>query len=62
MEDKVLIHPVVGTTKPGAVGHYTRVRCFQANLGHYPPQAVKLALLPLSSWRNVWWKPSVAKD
>src|SRR5712692_3397877 len=27
---KVLIHPVVGMTKPGDVDHYTRVRCYEA--------------------------------
>jgi sulfate adenylyltransferase len=44
----LLIHPVVGTTKPGDVDHYTRVRCYQTLLDHYPPGSVKLALLPLA--------------
>ncbi len=31
-EANLLIHPVVGMTKPGDVDHYTRVRCYQALL------------------------------
>lgn len=45
---RLLIHPVVGTTKPGDVDHYTRVRCYQRILKHYPHGTVRLALLPLS--------------
>lgn len=44
----LLIHPVVGLTKPGDVDYFTRVRCYQALLAHYPPETVKLALLPLA--------------
>ncbi|HEU5249033.1 MAG TPA: bifunctional sulfate adenylyltransferase/adenylylsulfate kinase, partial [Thermoanaerobaculia bacterium] len=44
----LLIHPVVGTTKPGDVDHYTRVRCYQTMLHHYPQGTARLALLPLS--------------
>jgi sulfate adenylyltransferase len=44
----LLIHPVVGTTKPGDVDHYTRVRCYQKLLDHSPLGSVRLALLPLS--------------
>ncbi|HBR87316.1 MAG TPA: hypothetical protein DEA65_05750, partial [Candidatus Marinimicrobia bacterium] len=32
---KILIHPVVGLTKPGDVDHYTRVRCYQHVLPKY---------------------------
>jgi sulfate adenylyltransferase len=39
---------VVGMTKPGDIDHYTRVRCYQAILPHYPKQTVSLALLPLA--------------
>ena len=45
---KVLIHPVVGMTKPGDVDHYTRVRCYQALLPSYPKGDVMLSLLPLA--------------
>jgi len=44
----LLIHPVVGTTKPGDVDHYTRVRCYQALLPRYPQASVHLSLLPLA--------------
>jgi sulfate adenylyltransferase len=35
-------------TKPGDVDHFTRVRCYQAVMPHYPLNTAKLALLPLS--------------
>ena len=38
LEANLLIHPVVGMTKPGDVDHYTRVRCYQAILPRYPQQ------------------------
>lgn len=44
----LFIQPSVGMTKPGDVDHYTRVRCYQAILPHYPANTVKLALLPLA--------------
>ncbi len=48
VEANLLIHPVVGMTKPGDVDHYTRVRCYQALLRHYPQHTVTLSLLPLA--------------
>lgn len=44
----VLLHPVVGPTKPGDIDHATRVRCYQAILPYYPPGRVMLSLLPLA--------------
>ena len=44
----LLIHPVVGMTKPGDVDHYTRVRCYKAILERYPHNTATLALLPLA--------------
>ncbi len=44
----LLIHPVVGMTKPGDVDHYTRVRAYQAVLERYPRQTAALSLLPLA--------------
>jgi sulfate adenylyltransferase len=45
----LLIHPVVGVTKPGDVDHYTRVRCYRALVdNYYEPGAVVLSLLPLA--------------
>ena len=48
VEANLLIHPVVGLTKPGDIDHYTRVRCYQAILHHYPQATAKMALLPLA--------------
>ena len=48
VEANLLIHPVVGLTKPGDVDHYTRVRCYQALLHRYPSQTAMLSLLPLA--------------
>ena len=48
IEASLLIHPVVGMTKPGDVDHYTRVRCYQALLPLYPQHTALLSLLPLA--------------
>jgi sulfate adenylyltransferase len=48
VDGHVLLHPVVGRTKPGDVDHYTRIRCYRALLEHYPPDTAMLALLPLA--------------
>jgi sulfate adenylyltransferase len=47
-EANLLLHPVVGMTKPGDVDHYTRVRCYRAVLSRYPEHTVMLSLLPLA--------------
>ncbi|KKA29698.1 hypothetical protein TD95_004464 [Thielaviopsis punctulata] len=44
----VLIHPVVGLTKPGDIDHFTRVRVYKALLPRYPNGMATLALLPLA--------------
>lgn len=44
----VLIHPVVGMTKPGDVDHYTRVRVYSSLMPRYPNGMAQLALLPLA--------------
>ncbi|HVQ31260.1 MAG TPA: bifunctional sulfate adenylyltransferase/adenylylsulfate kinase [Vicinamibacteria bacterium] len=44
----LLIHPVVGLTKPGDVDHFTRVRVYQRLLPHYPHGTALLSLLPLA--------------
>ena len=48
VEANLLIHPVVGMTKPGDVDHYTRVRCYEHVLKRYPEQTSMLSLLPLA--------------
>ncbi len=45
----LLIHPVVGVTKPGDVDHFTRVRCYRALAdNYYDSGSVVLSLLPLA--------------
>tara|TARA_Y100001935_G_scaffold106898_1_gene88695 strand:+ start:2981 stop:4651 length:1671 start_codon:yes stop_codon:yes gene_type:complete len=44
----LLIHPVVGMTKPGDVNHYTRTRCYNHIMGEYPKNSAFLSLLPLA--------------
>ena len=44
----LLIHPVVGMTKPGDIDYFTRVRCYKKLLNHYPEGKAMLSLLPLA--------------
>ena len=44
----LLIHPVVGLTKPGDVDHFTRVRCYEAVLDQYPASTTAMSLLNLA--------------
>lgn len=45
----LLIHPVVGMTKPGDVDHYTRVRVYRTLAeNYYDPNKTLLSLLPLA--------------
>ncbi|MBL3586775.1 bifunctional sulfate adenylyltransferase/adenylylsulfate kinase [Rhodovulum sulfidophilum] len=44
----LLIHPVVGLTKPGDVDHFTRVRCYEAVLDKYPQATTTMSLLNLA--------------
>ncbi|CAN5731415.1 bifunctional sulfate adenylyltransferase/adenylylsulfate kinase [soil metagenome] len=44
----LLIHPVVGMTKPGDIDHFTRVRCYEAVLDQYPAATTSLSLLNLA--------------
>ena len=44
----LLIHPVVGLTKPGDVDHFTRVRCYEAVLDKYPSATTTMSLLNLA--------------
>ena len=45
----LLLHPVVGLTKPGDVDHYSRVRTYKALVDkYYEPGRVLLSLLPLA--------------
>jgi sulfate adenylyltransferase len=44
----LLIHPVVGLTKPGDVDHFTRVRVYKALVENYYDSNTVLSLLPLA--------------
>ena len=44
----LLIHPVVGMTKPGDIDHFTRVRCYEAVLDQYPSSTTAMSLLNLA--------------
>jgi sulfate adenylyltransferase len=45
----LLVHPVVGLTRPGDVDHYTRVRVYKALYQHYyDKKCTALSLLPLA--------------
>jgi sulfate adenylyltransferase len=48
VEANLLIHPVVGMTKPGDVDHFTRVRCYEAILDKYPTFSTTLSLVNLA--------------
>ncbi len=57
LEANLLIHPVVGMTKPGDVDHFTRVRCYEAILTHYPHDTVIHELK-----RGYYYKGKVLRD
>ncbi|MFA9461715.1 bifunctional sulfate adenylyltransferase/adenylylsulfate kinase [Thiohalorhabdus methylotrophus] len=65
-EAGLLIHPVVGMTKPGDIDHYTRVRCYQALAEHYPDKMMTLSLLPLAMRmggpREALWHALIRKN
>jgi sulfate adenylyltransferase len=49
IEGALLLHPVVGTTKPGDVDHYSRVRIYRTLVEkYYDPNRTLLSLLPLA--------------
>ena len=62
----LLIHPVVGPTKPGDVDHFTRVRCYEKVLKYFPDNKVFLSLLPLAMRmagpREALWHAIIRKN
>ncbi|HEX8708691.1 MAG TPA: bifunctional sulfate adenylyltransferase/adenylylsulfate kinase [Pyrinomonadaceae bacterium] len=49
VDGSLLLHPVVGMTKPGDIDHFTRVRSYKVLAErHYEPGRMMLALLPLA--------------
>jgi sulfate adenylyltransferase len=66
VEASLLIHPVVGMTKPGDVDYFTRVRCYQLLVGKYPAGTAKLALVPfamrMGGPREAVWHALIRKN
>lgn len=62
----LLIHPVVGMTKPGDVDHFTRVRCYEHVIRRFPEQTSMLSLLPLAMRmagpREALWHAIIRKN
>jgi len=63
----LLIHPVVGMTRPGDVDHYTRVRVYRTLVAKYfDPQRTLLSLLPLAMRmagpREVLWHAIIRRN
>jgi sulfate adenylyltransferase len=63
---KLLLHPVVGMTKPGDIEYYTRVRCYEHVLKTYPEHSAYLSLLPLAMRmggpREALWHAIIRKN
>ncbi len=66
VEANLLIHPVVGMTRPGDVDHFTRVRCYEHLSARYPDQTTMLSLLPLAMRmagpREALWHAIIRKN
>ncbi len=65
-EANLLIHPVVGMTKPGDIDYYSRVRCYEHIIKHYPELTTTLSLLPLAMRmggpREALWHAIIRKN
>ena len=66
VEGHLLIHPVVGITKPEDFRYFARVKCYQAILQHYPHGLAALSLLPLAARaagpREALWHAMVRRN
>lgn len=66
IDAQLLIHPVVGMTKPGDIDHYTRVRSYRRLLDYYPKGRASLSLLPLAMRmggpREALWHAIIRKN
>lgn len=62
----ILIHPVVGMTKPGDIEYYLRVRCYEHVIKTYPENTAMLSLLPLAMRmggpREALWHALIRKN
>ena len=66
VQANLLIHPVVGMTKPGDIDHFTRVKCYEALLDKFPDRTTSLSLLPLAMRmggpREALWHAIIRKN
>lgn len=62
----ILLHPVVGRTRPGDVDDFTRVACYRAVLPRFAPRPAMLSLLPLAMRmagpREALWHALIRKN
>lgn len=62
----LLIHPVVGLTKPGDIDHYTRVRIYKMISDRFPSNTTMVSLLPLAMRmagpREALWHAIIRKN
>lgn len=62
----LLVHPVVGVTKPGDIDYFTRTRCYEHVMNHYPEGKAMLSLLPLAMRmggpREALWHAIIRKN
>ena len=62
----ILIHPVVGLTKPGDVDHYTRTKCYKEIIKKFDGDSAMLSLLPLAMRmggpREALWHALIRKN
>ena len=65
-EANLLLHPVVGETLAGDVDRFTRVRCYERVLAHFPDRTATLSLLNLAMRmagpREAVWHAIVRKN
>ncbi len=65
-EAHLLLHPVVGLTKPGDVDYFTRVKCYRKLLSYFPADSTTLSLLPLAMRmagpREALWHAIIRKN
>ncbi len=62
----LLVHPVVGVTKPGDIDYFTRTRCYEHVMENYPEGEAMLSLLPLAMRmggpREALWHAIIRKN
>lgn len=65
-EAAILLHPVVGRTRPGDVEDFARVACYRAVLPRFAPHPAELAILPLAMRmagpREALWHALIRKN